>query len=166
LGADFLFRDVASLFADPPDLPMLAVAEPPDAAADEGEKDKDDGEGAEDFILPELERPPQLGELIAEALDLELDVGVILGFVVKVAVVSPFVAVSELQGAALSLVAGNVGMRRIIRKVEALERRVATTSVSGEEEPRLFLLLASIEELELGVGDPTIVRIHRGGSSP
>ena len=27
-------------------LPMLAVAEPPDAAADEGEKDKADGEGA------------------------------------------------------------------------------------------------------------------------
>ena len=99
---------------------MLAVAEPPDAAADEGEKDKADGEGAEDFILPGLERPPQLGEFIAEALDLDLKVGVILGVVVKVAVVSPFVAVSELQGAALSLVAGRVGVRRIVRKVEAL----------------------------------------------
>ena len=59
LGADFLFRDVASLFADPLDLPLLAVAEPPDAAADEGEKDKANSEGAEDFILPELERPPR-----------------------------------------------------------------------------------------------------------
>ena len=55
---------------------MVAVAEPPDAAADEGEKDKADGKGAEDFILPELERPPQLGEFIAEAFDLELEVGV------------------------------------------------------------------------------------------
>ncbi len=120
LGADFLFRDVASLFADPPDLPMLAVAEPPDAAADKREKDKANGKGAEDFILPEIERPPQLGEFIAEALDLELKVGVVGGGVVKVAVVSSLVAVGELQGAALSLVAGRVGVCGIVRKIEAL----------------------------------------------
>ena len=95
---------------------MLAVAEPPDAAADEGEEDKANSEGTEDFILPEVERPPQLGEFIAEALDLELEVGVAGGVVVKVAVVSPFVAVVELQSAALSLVAGRIRVRRIIRK--------------------------------------------------
>ena len=79
------------------------------------------------------------------------------------AVVSPFVAVGELQGAALSLVAGRVGVRRIIRgKVEALQRRVAGASLASEEEPRLFLLRAGVEELELGVRDPTIVGIHRG----
>src|SRR4029077_6110335 len=117
--ADFLARNVASLCAEMQQIPMLAVAEPPDAAADDGEKDKANGEGAEDFILPELERPPQLGELIAEALDLELEVGVAGGVVIKVAIVSPFVAVGELQGAALSLVAGRVGVCGIVRKVEA-----------------------------------------------
>ena len=35
-----------------------------------------EGEGSEDFILPESERPPQFGEFIAEPLDLELDLGV------------------------------------------------------------------------------------------
>ena len=35
LGANVRFRDATSLFADPLDLPMLAVAEPPDAAANE-----------------------------------------------------------------------------------------------------------------------------------
>ena len=62
---------------------MLAVADQPDAASDEEEKDKTDGKAAEDFILPELERPPQLGEFIAEAFDLELEVGVAGGDVVK-----------------------------------------------------------------------------------
>src|SRR4029077_8222705 len=83
LRADFLARNVASLCAEMQQIPMLAVAEPPDAAADDGEKDKANGEGAEDFILPELERPPQLGELIAEALDLELEVGVAGGVVIR-----------------------------------------------------------------------------------
>jgi hypothetical protein len=61
LGADFLARNVASLFADLPDVPLLPVAEPPDAAADEDEEDKDNGECAEDFVLPEVERLAQLG---------------------------------------------------------------------------------------------------------
>jgi|SRR5580704_6987819 hypothetical protein len=92
------------------------------------------------FILPELERPPQLGELIAETLDLELEVGVAGGVVVKVAIVSPFIAVGELQSAALSLVAGRIRMRRIIGKgkVEAVQRCVTGASVAGEEEPGLF----------------------------
>ena len=106
LGADFLAGNVASICAKMQEVPMLAVAEPPDAAADESEKDKADGEGEKDFVFPEVERPPQLGEFIAEALNLE--VGVAGGVVVKVAVVSPFVAVVELQSAALSLVAGRV----------------------------------------------------------
>jgi hypothetical protein len=52
-----------------------------------------------------------------------------------VAVVSPFVAVVELQSAALSLVAGRIRVRRIIRKakVEAVQRCVAGASVAGEE---------------------------------
>ena len=36
---------------------MLPVAERQDAAADEDEEDKDNGEGAEDFVLPEVEPP-------------------------------------------------------------------------------------------------------------
>ena len=52
LGADFRFRDAAIICADLLDVPMLAVAKPPDAAADEGEEDEDKGEGAEDFVLP------------------------------------------------------------------------------------------------------------------
>jgi hypothetical protein len=119
---------------------MLPVAESPDAAADEDEEDKDNGEGAEDFVLPEVERLAQLGQFIAEALNLELEVGVAGGVVVKAAVVSPFVAVVELQSAALSLVAGRIRVRRIIRKgkVEAVQRCVAGASVAGEEEPGLF----------------------------
>src|SRR5208283_543061 len=100
LGADFLFRNVASICAELLNLCMLAVAEPPDAAAYESEEDKADGEGEKDFVLPEVERPPQLGEFIAEALDLEVEVGVAAGDVVKVTVFLPFVAVGELQGAA------------------------------------------------------------------
>jgi hypothetical protein len=72
LGSDFRFGDVASLLAEPLEIPMLAGAQPPDAAADEDEEDKDNGEGAEDFILPEVEGLAQLGQFIAEALDLEL----------------------------------------------------------------------------------------------
>jgi hypothetical protein len=106
---------------------------------------------------------PQLSEFIAEALYLELEVGVAGGVVIKVAVVSPCVAVVELQSAALSLVAGRIRMRRIIRKgkVEAVQRRVAGAGVSGEQEPRLFFLRPSVEELELGVRDSAIVGIHR-----
>jgi hypothetical protein len=57
--------------------------------------------------------------------------------VVKVAVVSPLIAVSELQGAALSLVIGNVGMCRIVRRSR---RSMACRDYKrpGEEEPRLF----------------------------
>ena len=61
LGADFLAGNVASLCADLLDVPMLPVAEPPDAAANEDEEDKDNGEGAEDFVLPEVERLAQFG---------------------------------------------------------------------------------------------------------
>jgi hypothetical protein len=93
LGTDFLAGDVASLFADLLDVPMLPIAEPPDAAADEGEEDKDNGEGAEHFVLPEVERLAQLGQFIAEALNLELEVGVAGGVVVMVAVAAPFVVV-------------------------------------------------------------------------
>ena len=69
---------MTSFCGDPLYLPMLAVAEPPHAAADEGEKGKADAEGAENFILPELERLPQLGEFIAEALDLGVTGGVVV----------------------------------------------------------------------------------------
>ena len=48
---------------------------------DEGEEDKDNGEGAEDFVLPDIERLAQLGQFITEALDLELEVGVAGGVV-------------------------------------------------------------------------------------
>ena len=75
---------------------------------------------------------PQLSEFIAEALYLELEVGVAGDVVVNVAVVLPFVAVGELQGTPLSLVASRVGMRWIVRKVEPFYRCVAGASVSGE----------------------------------
>jgi hypothetical protein len=52
LGADFLLRDVASIFANLLDLMMLHEAEQPDAATYECEKDKAGGEGEEDFVLP------------------------------------------------------------------------------------------------------------------
>jgi hypothetical protein len=143
---------------------MLPVAKPPNAAADEDEEDKDNGEGAEDFVLPEIERLPQLGQLIAEALNLEFEVGVASGVVVKVAVVSLFVAVVELQSAALSLVADRIRVRRIIRKgkVEAVQRRVACARMASENKPCLFLLLAGVEELELGIRDSAIVSVNRG----
>ena len=49
------------------------------------------------------------------------EVGVARGDVVKVTVFFlPLVAVGELQGAALSLLAGRVGVCGIVRKVEAL----------------------------------------------
>jgi hypothetical protein len=83
-----------------------------------------------------------------------------------VAVFLPFVAVGELQGATLSLVAGTVRVRGIVWKVEAVQRCVAGASVASEEEPGLFLLLAGVEELELGVRDSTIVGIHPGRLRP
>jgi hypothetical protein len=61
-----------------------------------------------------------LGELIAEAFDFELEIGVAGSVVEKVAVVSPFVAIGKLQGAPLSLVASRVGVCGIVRKVEVL----------------------------------------------
>ena len=168
-GADFTGLRAACgepLFADPPDLPILAVAEPPGAAANEGENDKAGGEGAEDFVLPELARPLRLGEFTAKTLDLELEVGVADGGVVKVALFLQSAAVGELQSAAPGLVGRRLGVRGIARKVETGQRSVAGAGVSCEEEPRLFLLLAGIEELELGVGDPTIIGIHYGRLRP
>src|SRR5271165_2865870 len=164
LGADFLAGDVAILCAEMQQIPMLAVTEPPDAAADEDQEDKDNCEGAEDLVLPEVERLAQRGQFITEALDLKVQVGVAGGVVVKVAVVSPFVAVSELQSAALSPVAGRIRVRRIIRKgkVEAVQRRVACARLTSENKPGLFLLLAGAEELELGIRDSTIVSVNRG----
>lgn len=76
-----------------------------------------DGEAFENLLLPDLEGLSLLGELIAEAFDLELEIGVADGVVVKVAVVSPFVPVRELQGAPLSLIASGGWVRWIIRKV-------------------------------------------------
>jgi hypothetical protein len=38
---------------------------------------------------------------------------------------------------------------------------LSRTTVSGEQEPRLFLLRLAIEELELGIRDPTTVGTHR-----
>ena len=112
---------------------MLAVAEPPDAAADENEKDKTDGESADDLLLPELERSPQLSQLIAEALHLKLQVCVAGRFVIKMAILFPFATVAELQGATLGLVAGRVGMRGIARKIETFQRRVPGAGLSSEE---------------------------------
>ena len=112
--------------------------------------------------MPEVERLTQLGQFIAEALDLELEVGIAGGGVVKVAVFFPLVAVGELQGTALSLVPTRIGLRGIVRKVETLQRCVAGTSVASEQEPRLFLLRPGVKEFELGVRDPTIVSVSRG----
>jgi hypothetical protein len=47
----------------------------------------------ENLLLPGLEGLSLLGELIAEAFDLELQIGVAAGLVVNVAVVSPFVVI-------------------------------------------------------------------------
>jgi hypothetical protein len=60
------------------------------------------------------------------------------------------------------LVASGIRLRWIIRKVETLQRRVAGASVAGEDEPRLFVLLAGVEELELSVGNATKLSIYRG----
>jgi hypothetical protein len=51
-------------------------------------------------------------------------------------------------------------VRRIIRKgkVEAVQRRVACARLASENKPGLFLLLAGVEELELGIRDSAIVR--------
>jgi hypothetical protein len=78
-----------------------------------------------------------------------------------VAILFPFRTIAELQRAALGLVTGWVGMRRIVRKVEKLQRRVPGASLSSEEQPRLFFLRPGVKELELSVGYPTILRIHR-----
>ena len=67
---------------------------------------------------------------------------------VKVAVRLPLRAVGALQGPALGLVTGRVGVRRIAGKVETLQRRVPGASLSSEEQPRLFFLRAGVKELE------------------
>jgi hypothetical protein len=91
----------------------------------------------------------QLSELI-EAFDLELEVSVVSGGVVKLVVFLPLVGVGELQTATLSLVADRVWEGANAREVKAVHRRVAGASVPGEEKPRPFLLLAGVEELETG----------------
>jgi hypothetical protein len=78
-----------------------------------------------------------------------------------VVIVSSFVAVGELQGAALSLVGSRVRVCGIVGKVETVRRRVAGAGVSGKDEPCLFLPRPGVEKLELGVRDATIVGIHR-----
>jgi hypothetical protein len=99
---------------------------------------------------PLLEGSPQLNELIEEPLDLELEVSVVSGGVVKLVVFLPLVGVGELQTATLSLVADRVWEGANAREVKAVHRRVAGASIPGEEKPRPFLLLAGVEELETG----------------
>jgi hypothetical protein len=52
LGADFLSGHVASICADLLGIAILPGAELPDAAANEGDEDKDNGEGSEDKYQP------------------------------------------------------------------------------------------------------------------
>jgi len=98
-----------------------------------------DSKATQNLFLPSQELPseclfgpPELSEFIPEALNLELEVGVAGGLVVKVAVFFPFIAVGSLQGAPLRLIASRIGVCRIVRKVETLQRRVARTTVAGE----------------------------------
>jgi hypothetical protein len=53
---------------------------------------------------------------------------------------------------------------RIIGKgeVEAIQRCVAGASVTGEDEPRLFLLRAGVKKLELGIRNSAIVSVNFG----
>jgi hypothetical protein len=111
--------------------------------------------------LPQLERAAQFGQFIAEALDLKLKVCIAGGFVVKVAIPFPFRTVAKLQGAALGLITGRVRVRRIAWKIEKFRGRVPGTSSSGKEQPRLFVLRSGVKELELSVGYPTVLAIHR-----
>jgi hypothetical protein len=63
---------------------IFSGAQPPHAAADEDEEGEDNGEGTQDFVFPKVERLTQRGQLFTEALDLELEVGVARGGVVKI----------------------------------------------------------------------------------
>jgi hypothetical protein len=86
----------------------------------------------ENLLLPGLEGPALLGELIAEERDLQLEFVVVGGVVVNMAVISPFVAIGQLQGTALSLVGSRFWVCRIAWKIELFYRCVAGASVSGE----------------------------------
>ena len=55
-GTDLLAGNVPSICANLLDLVMLHGAKPPYVAAYNCEENKDNGEGAEDFVLPEVER--------------------------------------------------------------------------------------------------------------
>jgi len=79
-----------------------------------------------------------------------------------VTVLSPFLTVGELQGAALCLITGRVRVRRIIGKIETLQRHVTRARLPSEDEPSLFLLRAGIQKLELRIRDPAIACIHGG----
>lgn len=67
-----------------------------------------------------------------------------------------------LEFSPLSLVAGGVGMGGFARQVEPVQRFVAVAVLTDNDDPRLFVLMTSVEELELGVGDAAIVGVHLG----
>jgi hypothetical protein len=69
------------------------------------------------------------------------------------------ITVGELQVAAFSLVAGRIGVRRILRKVQNIYRLISTTTVVREKEPGPFLLLQGVVKLELRIRDSAKFRV-------
>ena len=111
--------------------------------------------------MPEFERPAKFGQFVAEPLDLKLELGVAGGRVIKVAVLLPLRTVTKLQRSALGLIAGRVRVRRIAGKIETFQWRIPGATLSSKEQPRPFILRTGIQELELSVGCPAILGIHR-----
>ena len=71
----------------------------------------------------------------------------------NVSVFLHFDTVGELQGAAFSLIAARIRVRRIMRQVQTVQRPIATTTVVRKKEPSPFLPLPGVVKLELCIGD-------------
>ena len=141
---------------------MKVLIDPPAAAAQDQQAQEDGDDGAGETALLAFTPLPQLAQLIAQAQDEVLQLGVAGRGVAEVILPGQPGQVVGLEPTPLGLVAGRVGMVGVARQVELVGRLVAVAALADDDDPGLFALAEGVEELELGVGDAAVVRVHVG----
>ena len=107
---------------------------------------------AVDDGLPLAEALPHFLRMIAQGVDDDTEVLVICGLVAEVVLIPQALEVGGLEGAALALIPGGVGVRGVAGEIELVDGAVPRAAGAGGDDPGLEPLLLGVEELILGVG--------------
>jgi hypothetical protein len=110
---------------------------PPSAVEDHDAQEDSDDDGAEAALLAFVTLP-QLSQLIVQAQDDVLELGVIVCGVAEVIFSCEPRGVFLLELSPLGLVVGGVGMGGFARQVELVYRLVAAAAFAGNDDPGFF----------------------------